>query len=410
MAEAIAPGMPFAGMELARMERAERRVVAAGFLGLMANAFDYFLFAFLLAPVAASLGVAVGELVPALFFALAARPMGALVFGWLADHHGRKPVLVGVLVLVAVLSALCSLAPGLGTMLVLRVLLGFAMGGEWGVGAALVMESVQPDRRGLASGLIQAGLPCGALLASLASLALPVLGWRGLCLIGIAPALLALWIRARVDESPVILLRRAGGVVEDGPLLLILRWRLAAYLLVLMLAFTALSHATQDLYPVFLQRRYAMGPAQVWPIVVGMSMAGLCGLLCGGTLSARLGRRRTIIAFALPALAVLPFWVSAGSVLPLSIAAIVMQVCVQGAWSMVPAWLAELSPAGLRATLPGFAFAMADLLTARLAMFQAGFTGAGGGGAGGLALIVGLAVLVLVTLVALGPERSQESG
>jgi SHS family lactate transporter-like MFS transporter len=397
-------------MDSGRRDHAERRVILAGFLALMANAFDYFLFAFLLTPIAGDLGVSVAQVAPALFMALAARPLGALVFGLLADSHGRKPVLIGVLCAVGVLSALCAAAPGLGTMLVLRVLLGFAMGGQWGVSAALVMESVLPTRRGVASGLIQAGLPCGALLAGLAPLALPLLGWRGLCLIGLAPALLALWIRARVEESPVILLRRGRGVVEDGPLLLIQHWRMAVYLLVLMLAFTALSHATQDLYPVFLQGRYVLTSTEVWSVVIGMSLTGIFGLVLGGMVSERLGRRRTIIAMALPVLVVLPFWASVEAVLPLSLVVIAMQICVQGAWSMVPAWLAELCPAGLRATLPGFALAMADLLTARVAMFQAGLTGGGATGAGGLAVIVTVAVIVLVTLVALGPERSQETG
>lgn len=407
--------------EFAGLSGPQKRAIWAGYLGWTLDAFDFFLMVFMLKAIAASFGTSISDVSEALFLTLAARPLGALVFGLLGDRFGRRPVLMGVILAFSVLSALSGAAQTLTQLLLIRGLFGFAMGGEWGLGASLVLESMPQRLRGAVSGVLQAGYPSGYLLASAAYfLAFDAIGWRWMFVIGLAPALLVFFIRMGVEESPEFLARRAERLARpvgdpDAPILqsplgaLAAHWRLAIYLIVLMTAFTTLSHGTQDLYPTFLQQQHGFATRLTGAITILMNIGAICGAVVFGLLSHELGRRRTIIAAALLAAPVIPLWAFSQTAVMLAIGAFLMQFCVQGAWSMVPAWLNELSPVAIRAMFPGVVYQLGNLLSSRNAVFQANLAESTGNYGLALALVAGITVAVLIVWTAFGPERSGET-
>jgi MFS family permease len=227
-------------------------------------------------------------------------------------------------------------APSLTVLIILRALYGVAMGGEWGVGASLTMETIPPHARGFVSGLLQSGYPTGYFLASIVYGSLfPHIGWRGMFMVGVIPALLVLYIRRNVPESPSWSKETA---IERGSTLTILKshWRLGICAVVLMTAFNFFSHGTQDLYPTFLQVEHKLSPHMVGLIAVIYNIGAICGGILFGTLSERFGRRRCIIIAALLSLPVIPFWAFSDSPALLAIGAFLMQFTVQGAWGVVP--------------------------------------------------------------------------
>src|SRR5437763_8681441 len=220
--------------DLKSLDRSQRSAIWASYLGWTLDAFDYFLMVFMFSAMAKEFGTDVKAVSQAVFLTLAARPVGAFVFGWLAEHFGRRPVLMADIILFSILEFASGFAPTLGTLLVLRFLFGIAMGGEWGIGASLVMESIPPRLRGPVSGLLQSGYPTCYFLASLVYyLLFDHIGWRGMFFVGIAPALLVFLVRMHVRESPIHLAMAAKPRVS--PLVEIARnWRIALYLVVLM--------------------------------------------------------------------------------------------------------------------------------------------------------------------------------
>ena len=397
----------------APLTRAQRMVVLAAYLGWTLDAFDYFLIVFLLKPIAESFGAPIERVSETLFLTLAARPVGAFAFGWLADRIGRQPVLMVVILLFSLLSAASGLAGTLGQLLVIRTLFGAAMGGEWGIGASLAMESIPAAARGRVSGLLQAGYPSGYLLASVAyGLFFDTLGWRGMFFLGLAPALLVFLIRLHVAESPAF---AAAATASDRapraqPLRVIAQhWRLALYLIVLMAGFNFLSHGTQDLYPTFLQKQHHFGTHVTGMITAFMNVGAICGALLVGTLSERFGRRRMVVAACLVVLPVIPIWAYGSGALMLAAGAFLMQAAVQGAWAVVPAHLNELSPPAIRAMFPGFVYQLGNLIASRNAPLQAGIAAAHQGNyALALAMVAGITALTLMAWIALGPERRGE--
>ncbi len=395
--------------DYAGLSGAQRRVIWASYLGWTLDAFDFFLLVFMLKAISSSFDVKVSEVSAALFLTLAARPLGALVFGWLGDRFGRRPVLMAVILAFSLFSALSGFARNLGELLFIRALFGFAMGGEWGLGASLAMESIPARMRGPVSGLLQSGYPSGFLLASLAYFLLfDALGWRMMFLLGLVPALLVLFIRMRVEESPIFLAHQHESKII--PLVAIAQhWQLALYLIVLMTAFTLFSHGTQDLYPTFLQKQHGFTTQMTGAVTVFMNIGAISGASLFGSLSERLGRRRAIMCAALLAVPVLPVWAFSHSVVALALGAFAMQFAVQGAWGMVPAYLNELSPPAIRATFPGLVYQLGNLLSSACGPFQAGLAEQRGDDyAFALALVAGIAIAVLVIWTAFGPERNQE--
>jgi SHS family lactate transporter-like MFS transporter len=393
---------------LAQLDRQQRHTVLASFLGWTLDAFDYFLLTFVIVGVAKEFGVGKTEVTFGLFLTLAARPLGALLFGRLADHFGRRPILMLDVILFSLFELATAFAPTLGIFLALRFLFGIAMGGEWGIGASLAMESIPPRARGLVSGLLQSGYPCGFFLGALANwLLIDHIGWRGLFVVGALPALLVLYIRRSVPESPVWREQRASGRRTGVREAMRGHWKLAVYLMLLMAAFNMFSHGSQDMYPTFVQENLHVAPGSsvAFMLTALLNLGALAGGLSFGALSERIGRRRAMLIAALLSLPVIPLWMHGGSLLLLGLGAFLIQVMVQGAWGVVPTHLNELSPPAVRGTLPGFAYQMGNLLAAITATAQSWLAGRHGGDYSfAMSLWIAVVALVLAGLIWVGPE------
>ncbi len=367
----------------------QRHAFIACFLGWSLDAFDYFILVFCVSAVAADFRVARSEVAEALFLTLAFRPVGAFLFGALADRFGRRPVLMINVACYSLLECCCAFAGSMHTLLVLRALFGIAMGGEWGVGAALAFETLPKENRGFFSGLLQEGYAAGYLVAAGAyALLFPwfshfawhgrAFGWRGMFLVGAAPALLVFYIGGKVEESPAWRERGTQGTRENGPRMSAVQGVLRyggtfLFLVLLMTGFNAFSHGTQDLYPTFLQKDHGFSAQLTGAIAIIYNVGALTGGLFFGTLSERIGRKRAIILAALLALPAIPLYALAHSVAALAGGAFLMQFMVQGAWGVVPAWLTELSPGPVRATFPGLAYQLGNLISSKNDVIQARF-------------------------------------
>jgi SHS family lactate transporter-like MFS transporter len=350
-----------------------RHAVLAGFLGWTLDAFDFFIVVMTLTAIAQEFGRSDKAIALSITLTLAFRPVGALVFGLMADRYGRRIPLMTNLVFYSVIEVLSGLAPSYWSFLVLRALFGIGMGGEWGVGASLVMEKVPPRLRGVFSGLLQQGYAAGYLLAALCYFVVfPRWGWRPMFFIGGLPALLAVYVRSHVKESEVWQQTRHESWSGLGRGILS-HWRLFLYIWLLMTMMNFVSHGTQDLYPTFLQRDWGFTPKDR-ALLTALSMVGalIGGVLCG-MYSDRLGRRKMIVLALMGALCIIPLWAFAPSVALLALGAFLMQFMVQGAWGVIPAHLMELSPDSVRGFLPGFAYQCGVLVAGSVAYIEAVF-------------------------------------
>ncbi len=390
----------------------QRNAFVACFLGWSLDAFDFFILTYCISAIAKDFHTGVEEVTEALFWTLVMRPLGALLFGALAEKIGRRPTLMLNIACFCVFELASGFAPTLGWLLVFRALFGIAMGGEWGVGAALAFETLPKEGRGFFSGLLQEGYVVGNLLAALVyGTIFPHLhgsgmltNWRVLFFIGALPALLVFFISRNVEESPVW---KSGQAQAVKPALRAGDFKkyigTFAFIAVLMFAFTSFSHGTQDLYPTFLQKGKHFDPQRVGLISIIANIGALLGGITFGTLSERLGRRRAIIIAALLSLPMIPLWAFTHALPVVALGGFLMQFMVQGAWGVIPAHLNELSPAAVRATFPGLAYQMGNLLSSRNAKFQATVARRYFGGAlqmvlAGTVIIVALLVVVLTAL------------
>ncbi len=388
------------------LARPQRTAVWAAYLGWTLDAFDFFLMVLSLKAIAEAFGVPVKTVSEALFYTLAMRPVGALLFGWLAERIGRRPVLVMVVLAFSALSALSGMAQTMTQLVAIRALFGLAMGGEWGIGASLAMETIPPRLRGPVSGLIQSGYPSGFLLASAAfGLFFDHIGWRGMFFLGLIPALFVLFVRLHVEESPMFV-ARSGRTVEHPIAAVFRNWKVALYLIVLMALFNSFSHGTQDLYPTFLQKQRGYGTHLTSLIAIVMNLGAITGAMICGTFSEKLGRRRMIALGCGVALLALPLWLWAPSPALLAVGAFMMQAGVQGCWAMVPAHLNELAPPAARALFPGFVYQLGNLLASYNVVIQTGIAESRGNDyAYALALFGGIVAVLLAVWAQLGPER-----
>ncbi|MBW4039542.1 MAG: MFS transporter [Acidobacteria bacterium] len=407
----------------------QRRAFVACFLGWSLDAFDFFLLTYCLEAVGSTFHLSLKVVAESLFWTLAMRPLGALLFGWMAERVGRRPTLMLNIACFSIFELASAFAPSWPVFLLSRALFGVAMGGEWGVGAALAMETLPAKSRGFFSGLLQEGYVVGNLLAAAVFGAFGlfvahfhphgfVASWRMLFVIGALPSLLVVYVRSAVEESPAWeagrarrglgarrLRRPMRQVVREGAGLV---WRYGGsflFLIVLMFSFNSLSHGTQDLYPTFLRRDGLAAPTVSAVAMVGMLGALLGGLVCG-TMSERLGRRRTILAAVLLAIPMIPLWAWSHTAVMLAVGGFLMQFMVQGAWGVIPVHLNELAPPAVRAIFPGLAYQLGNLLASRNGVFQAGLAARFyGGRLGPVMAWTVLLVAVLVALVTwLGPE------
>jgi len=385
----------------------QRNAVLAGFLGWTLDAFDFFLLVFMLSAIAKEYGTDIKTVSEATFLTLAARPFGAFVFGWMADRFGRRSIMMIVILLFSLFSFASAFAWSLTSLFVIRTLFGFCMGGEWGIGASLVMESIPIKLRGPVSGLLQSGYPSGYFIASLVYFLLfDALGWRGLFMVGIAPAILVFLIRMHVEESPAFEKRRHER--PANPLRELRKhWKIALYVVVLMTAFNFFSHGTQDIYPTFLKEQHKFDTHMVGLLAMVGNAGAIVGGISFGIWSERIGRKRAIIVASLLALPVIPLWAFSATPLMLGLGAFLIQVAVQGAWGIVPVHLNELSPPLVRGMFPGFAYQLGNLIASRNLPIQASIAQSHGGNFGlAMAIVAGITVVVLVIWTTIGPERT----
>ena len=401
----------------------QRNTFAACFLGWTLDAFDYFLLTFCLSAIALEFHATHKQVEEAIFWTLAMRPLGAFLFGIMAERFGRRPTLILNVVAFSVFELASAFAPTLHSFIVCRALFGIAMGGVWGVGAALALETLPPIKRGFFSGLLQEGYVCGNLLVALLYwLLFPHLhgtgyftNWRVFFMIGSLPALLGFYLNYKVEESPAWLAARRDGAHSARPAV---DWSALAaalpiflFIIVLMTAFTSFSHGTQDLYPTFLQHDLHQSAAHTGLIAAIGNLGALVGGICCGALSERFGRKRTIVLAALLAIPMVPLWAWSHAAVALAAGGFLMQFMVQGAWGVIPAHLNELSPAPVRAVLPGFAYQLGNLISSRNSVFQQTYADHHNSGALNVALAgtVVIVALAVAGITALGPEAKGAS-
>jgi MFS transporter, SHS family, lactate transporter len=392
-----------------RLTPVQRNTFIACFLGWSLDAFDFFILTFCVSAIAGQFHAKVSEVAEAIFITLAFRPVGAFLFGLMADRFGRRPTLMLDIIAYSIFELSSAFAPSLKTFIITRALFGIAMGGEWGVGAALAFETLPAEGRGFFSGLLQEGYAVGYLIAALVfGTAFQFVGWRGMFVIGALPAFLVIYIRSKVDESPAwargqVMKKAQRHVGKD----VVTYLGTFAFLVLLMFAFNSFSHGSQDLYPTFLTRDHKFSPQMVGFIAVIANIGALLGGIVFGTWSEKIGRRKAIVIAALLAIPVIPLWAYSHSIPVLALGGFVMQFMVQGAWGVVPAHLNELSPSAVRGTFPGFAYQLGNLLSSRNGVLQAKIAEQRYSGI--FAPVLAWTLLIVATLVALvtwsGDER-----
>ena len=401
------PNPEFAAQNV--VTRSDRwHAITASFLGWTLDAFDFFVLTFLIDVLAAQFHVSPKKIIFTTFTTLAMRPVGALLFGLLADRYGRRKPLMANIVFFSIVELLCGFAPNYTVFLILRTIYGIGMGGEWGVGASLAMENAPGRLRGILSGIVQSGYSIGYLLAAVAArFVLPFWGWRAMFWIGGVPALLAFYIRSKVRESkaweqhraPTVraIVRTAGG-----------HWKIFSYLVLLMTMMMFLSHGTQDLYPHFLRSVYGYSAATIAYIAMIYNVGAVVGAILFGYLSERLGRRRSMVMALVLSFAVIPAWAFGGSLTGLLMGAFAMQAGVQGAWGIIPAHLNELSPDSVRGLMPGFAYQLGILIAAPVNNIQF-WLQTKVGYAWALAGFEAVNIILLAITVSLGAEKKGKS-
>jgi len=358
-----------------RLTGDQRSSFIAALLGWTMDAFDYFIAVLVYADIAKTFHHTKTEVAFITTATLAMRPVGALLFGVWADRVGRRLPLMVDVAFYSLVGFLCAFAPNFTVLVILRLLYGIGMGGEWGLGAALAMEKVPAEQRGFFSGLLQGGYALGYLLATLASLLvmnLLGLSWRWLFGVSIIPALISLIIRYRVQESEVweatqdrmrLTRTRIRDVLRDATIV-----RRFIYLVLLMTAFNWMSHGTQDVYPTFLSAGHSHGAglssATAKWIVVIYNLGAIAGGLIFGSVSQRLSRRYTIVFCAILGLPLVPLFAYSRTAAMLCLGSFLMQVVVQGAWGVIPAHLTEMSPDAIRGFYPGVTYQLGNLLAA----------------------------------------------
>ena len=396
------------------LNRDQRNTFVACFLGWALDAFDFFLLTFVIVPMARDFGTSVADLSYAITVTLAMRPVGAFIFGLLGDRFGRRIPLMINIVFYSLMELLTAFSPNFTVLLIFRALYGIGMGGEWGLGASLAMETLPTQARGLFSGILQQGYAFGYLFAAVVYwIVFPIFGWRGLFVAGALPAMLVLYIRAHVPESPAWLRQQHGmdNFWKEALFVLKRHWALFLYVVLLMTAFNAMSHGTQDMYQTFLgeQRHYDVTQKATTGIIYAF------GAICGGTivgyLSQKWGRRRSVALCCALGIVLIPLWLFSPGYILLVIGGFAMQFMVQGAWGIVPVHLNELSPDAVRGTFPGFAYQLGNLFAANTAVVEAQlayhFHDVNGHSdyAKALGLFTLVCFVLLIFLAAVGPEN-----
>ncbi|MGR4064841.1 MAG: MFS transporter [Vulcanimicrobiaceae bacterium] len=406
------------------MNATETKTFVASFLGWTLDAFDFFLVIVVVPHIAADFNMGVAAFATAITLTLAMRPVGALVFGWFADRYGRRVPLMVDIGLYSAIELATAFAPNFTVFLILRAIFGIAMGGEWGLGSALAMEALPANRRGLFSGILQEGYAVGNLLAGQALVFLfPVVGWRGMFVVGALPALLILFIRSSVPESAVWKAGAADRLAINGDVLMAAlkrHWPLFLYGMLFMAALNFMSHGTQDPYATFLTKQHGFSPRVTGNLTSFAALGAIAGGIFFGWLSQRFGRRSTIVVCAILGALVIPLWALSSTIAMLALGGFAMQFAVQGAWGVVPAHLNEIAPGLTRGTYPGFVYQLGNLIAAGtlqiiafLAITRFALPGGGADYGKAMAVFVGIAFAAAIVATLAGrfvtPERRHEA-
>ena len=375
----------------------------ASFLGWMLDAFDFFILVFVLPTVAKDFHRSIPDIAFTITATLAMRPVGALIFGWVADRYGRRVPLMVDVIFYSVVEVLSGLAPSYGWFLFLRALYGIGMGGEWGVGASLAMEAVSPRLRGFFSGLLQEGYAAGYLLAAAAfNFVFPHFGWRAMFFLGGAPALLTIYIRTKVPESAAW--ERTRPDMQRIKSAIRSNLKLFLYMVVLMTMMNLVSHGTQDIYPTFLKVQRGLDTHRIAMMAIIYNIGAISGGLFWGYLSDHIGRKRTMTTAVICGALIVPLWIFPTSLALLTFGAFMMQFMVQGAWGVIPAHLTEMSPPEVRGLFSGLAYQMGVLLASNAAFVEAlmaermGYSTA-------LAIVGATVMIGAAIVISLGRER-----
>jgi SHS family lactate transporter-like MFS transporter len=380
----------------------QRNAVAAGFLGWMLDAFDFFIVTLVINDLAKAFGETRTSIAFASSMTLIMRPIGAIVFGIMADRYGRRTPLMLNVIMYASVSVACAFAPNYTVFLILRMIFGIAMGGEWGLGASLALESVSPRFRGFISGLLQEGYAAGALLASLVyRFVYPDYGWRPLFLIGGLPALLAIFIRMKVKESPAWHEHKTDWAGYGRALTA--NWRRFAFLVLMMTMMNFISHGTQDMYPTFLEQHRGFSPLERANTTMIAYLGAIIGGLAFGWYSDRTSRKRAMVTGLICCFLFTPLWIAAPNAILLTMGAFMMQFFVQGAWGQVPAHINELSPNAVRGFFPGFAYQLGVAASALFPYLQA-VVGERFSYAWSMGILAAVVFAAGAVVISLGPE------
>ena len=377
---------------------------ASGILGWILDAFDFFVVIFLVDNLAAKFNVSKSAIVWTITAALAMRPLGALIFGSLADRFGRRKPLMLVVAYFSTITVLCGFAPNYQVFLLLRALYGIGMGGYWGIGASLTMESAPKPKRGLVSGLMQGGYPFGYLLAAVAVLVVvPALGWRAMFFVGVVPALFTIYFASQSPE-PEAWKQHHLPTISAIFKVLLQHWKSFAYLLLVMSVMSCLSHGTQDLYPDFLKSGRGFSSNLVSYLAMFYNVGAILGAVFFGHISQRLGRRRSIIYAILLSGLSIPAWAFGHSLSTLVAGSFLMQTGVQGAFGVIPAHLNELSPDPVRGLFPGFVYQLGVLVSSPAVAIEYALRNRFGY-EWALTSFEGVVILSLIVIFAVGPEK-----
>ena len=388
--------------------------VASSILGWVLDAFDFFVVVFLFDALAGNFHVEKKAIVWTISITLAMRPVGALLFGALADRYGRKKPLMACVVYFSAITILSGFAPNYLFFVVMRALYGIGMGGYWGIGASFAMENAPRERRGVLSGMMQGGYPFGYLLAAVGMLTImPHLGWRAMFVVGSLLAAVIVVLTYLSPESEAWKQHRMGSVANIFKTLF-QHMGSFSYLLLVMVVMSCLSHGTQDLYPDFLKslpsikNAMVFGMKPLYGIPIIYNIGAITGAIFFGHFSERIGRRYAIMVALLLSLLAIPAWAFGGSVLMLVVGSYVMQTGVQGAFGVIPVHLNELSPDAVRSLFPGFVYQLGVLIASPAVSFEFllrdhyGYPWA-------LTLFEVIVIVLLLIIFAVGPEQRGKS-